>query len=89
VNWRTSIVEYLIHGTIGDRHPLEQENRIYYMEEGELRNKVDHEESKICIAGDPIKHLIKKVHEQNGYHLNPNDAIQQILNGPYWWPTIA
>jgi hypothetical protein len=59
------------------------------MEEGELRKEVDHGETKICIAGDPIKHLIKRVHEQNSYHLNPKDIIQQIFNGPYWWPTIA
>jgi hypothetical protein len=29
------------------------------------------------------------VHEQNDYHLNPEDTIQQIFNGPYWWPTIT
>ena len=89
VDWRTSIVEYLNHGATKDLHPFEQENRTYFMEEGELRKKMNHGESKICIAGDPIKHLIKKMHEKNGYHLNPNDIIQQILNGPYWWATIA
>jgi hypothetical protein len=25
-DWRTPIVEYLIRGTTGDQHPLEQEN---------------------------------------------------------------
>jgi hypothetical protein len=29
------------------------------------------------------------IHNQNSWHLNPNDTIQQILNGPYWWSTIA
>jgi hypothetical protein len=89
LDWRAPIVEYLIQGTTGDRHPFEQENETYFMEEGELRNEIDHGETKICIAGDPIKHLIKRVHEQNGYHLNPNDTIQQIFHGPYWWHTIV
>jgi hypothetical protein len=88
-DWRTPIVDYLIRGTTGDQHPFEQENGTYFMEEGELQKEVDHGESKICIAGDPIKHLIKKVHEQNGTNLNAHDIIQQILNGPYWWPNIA
>ena len=59
-DWRTPIVNYLIHGTTGDQHPFEQENGTYFMEEGELRKEVDHGETKICIAEDPIKHLIKK-----------------------------
>jgi hypothetical protein len=84
-----SIVNYLSHETTGDRHPFEQKNGTYFMEEGELRKEVDHRESKICIEGNPIEYLIKRVDEQNGYHLNTNDTIQQILNGPYWWPTIA
>jgi hypothetical protein len=82
-DWRTPIVDYLIHGTTEDRHPFEQENRTYFMEEGELRKEVDYGESKICIAGNSIKHLIKRVHEQNDYHLNTNDTIQQIINGLY------
>ena len=26
---------------------------------------------------------------QNGCHINLNNTIQQIFNGPYWWPTIV
>ena len=59
------------------------------MEEGELQKEINHEENKICIAEDQINHLIKRVHEQNSYHLNSNDTIQQIFNRPYWWPTIT
>ena len=59
------------------------------MEEGELRKEANHGESRICITEDQIKHLMKRVHDQNGCHINPNNTMQQTLNGPYWWPTIV
>ena len=59
------------------------------MEEGELRKEANHEESKICIAGEQIKNLIKRVHDQDNWHIEPINTIQQIFNGPYWWPTIV
>ena len=59
-DWRTLIVDYLSHGTTGDRYPFEQENGTYFMKEGELRKDVNQEESKICIAEDQINHLKKR-----------------------------
>lgn len=88
-DWREPIMEWLNHGETKNQNILEEENGTYFMEDGELRKEVNQGESKICIAEDQINHLKKKVHEQNGYHLNSNDTIQQVLNGPYWWPTIV
>ena len=87
-DWRVPIMEYLNHGETKNQNLLE-ENRTYFIKEGELRKGVHQGESKICIAEDQINHLIKRVHEQSGYHLNAHDTIQQILNGLYWWPNIA
>ena len=53
---------------IGEQQ-IEQENEIYFME-------ANHGESKICIAKDHIKHLIKMVHDQNGRHINTNNTMQ-------------
>ena len=89
MDWRKPIMEYLNYEKTENRELFEQEYGTYFMEEGELRKEVNHGESKICITGDQIKHLIKRVYDQKGCHLNPNDTIQQILNGPYWWPTIV
>jgi hypothetical protein len=72
----------------GNQYLFEQENKTYFMEEGELRKEVNHGENTICIAGDQIKHLIKRLPEQNDCYINSNNTIQQILNMPYGWPTL-
>ena len=89
MDWRKPIMKYLNHEKTKNRDLFEQEYETYFMEEEELQKEVNPRESKICIAGDQIKHLIKRVHKQKGCYLNPNNIIQQILNGPYWWPTIV
>jgi hypothetical protein len=76
IDWRTRIVEYLNYETTKGRDLFKQENGTWFIKERELRKEIDYGESKICIAGDSIKHLIKRVHEQNDCHLNPNDTIQ-------------
>ena len=50
------------------------------MEEEELRKEVNQGESRICVAGDQINHLIKSIHEKNGCHLNTNDTNQQTYS---------
>ena len=87
-DWRIPIVEYLTNGK-NRVHQIKQGKEIYFMEEGELRKEANHEESKICIAGEQIKNLIKRVHDQDNWHIEPINTIQQIFNGPYWWPTIV
>jgi hypothetical protein len=88
-DWRVPIIEYLSHGETNNQNILEEENRTFFIEEGELRNEANHEESKICIAGEQIKHLIKRVHDQDNWHIEPINTIHQLFNGPYWWPTIV
>jgi hypothetical protein len=75
IDWRILIVEYLNHGKTENRNSIEEDNGTYFMEEKELRIKLKYGESRICIAEDQIKYLIKMVHEQNCCHLNPNDII--------------
>lgn len=89
MDWRKPIVKYLTHERTKDQQTFGEENETYFMEEGELQKDSNHEESKICIANNQIKHLIKRVHDPKGKHLNMKETIQQILNKPYSWPTIA
>ena len=61
---------------------------MYFIEEL-LSKEITNGESKIYIAKDQIMHLFKRVHDHNGSHLNLENSMEQILKGPYWWPTIA
>ena len=56
---------------------------------GRIMKKSTNEESKICIPEDQIKHLIKRVHDHNGIHLDQTSIIKQILKSLYWWPSIS
>lgn len=88
-DWRVPIMECLNHGETENQSLLEEENGTYFIEEGELRKGVNQRESKICIAGEQITHLIKRIHDQDNWHIESINTIQQIFNGPYWWPTIV
>ena len=80
-DWRIPIMKYLTNGRNGVQQ-IKEGDETYFIEEA------NYEESKIYIAGEQIKHLIKREHDQNDWHNDPNNTIQQVLNGPYWWPTI-
>ena len=82
-DWRIPIMKYMTNGKNGIQQ-IKQGDETYFIEEGELRKETNHEESKICIAGEQTKYLIKRVHDQNNWHIDPINTIPQILNGPYW-----
>lgn len=59
------------------------------MEEGELKKIMPNGEVKICINGEEVKTLVRRLHDHQGRkHLSTDLTWQLVLIGPYWWLTI-
>ena len=98
-DWTTLYVQYLTcqtHGTPWvsslpkeERKLIGYRSRFFILKEGKLHRIFHNNIIKICIPGRYMRSYIKTLHVHKNRHYLINATKQLVLQGLYWWPTIA
>ena len=98
-DWTTPYVQYLTCLTYGTpwvsslpeekRKLIVYRSKFFILKEGELHRVCHNGIIKKCIPGRYVRSYIKTLHIQENRHFSINATKQLVLQGPYWWPTIA
>jgi hypothetical protein len=99
LDWTTPYVQYLTCLTYGtpwvnslpkeERKLIGYRSKFFILKEGELHRVFHNGIIKKCIPGRYVRSYIKTLHIQENRHFSINATKQLVLQGPYWWPTIA
>ena len=98
-DWTTPYVQYLTCQTYGtpwvsslpleERRLLAYRSQFFILKEGELHRMFHNSIIKKCIPGRYVRSYIKTLHIKENRHFSIPATRQLVLQGPYWWPTIA
>ena len=98
-DWTTPYITYMTHKahrttwTIclpkEERALLKYRSQFFILNEGELHRIFHNGTRKECMPGRYVRSYIKTLHIKENRHYSINSTKQLVLQGPYWWPTIA
>ena len=74
---------------LDERRLFAYRSRFFILKEGELHRIFHNNIIKKCISGRYVRSNIKTLHIKENRHFSINATRQLVLQGPYWWPTIA
>jgi hypothetical protein len=76
-------------GTHEDLGLFSHDTETYFMTEDGLKYRLPEGEVKMCVTKEDALDWVKRVHEYQIPHLITKEALIQVQQGPYWWPTIS
>ena len=98
-DWTTPYFRYLTYATYrtpwvtclpkAERELIAYRSQFFILKEGELHRIFHNNIIKKCMPGRYVRSYIKTLHIQENRHFSINATKQLVLQGPYWWPTIA